>query len=101
MKLFFFPECSYFLLLRYFKISKFYLCLTVIVVYRKKQCSENWDENCHSPQHKCKIYFFDWKKHSCPEKVDIANGHVFSHQQSCKTVESEDAHANEGRQERT
>ena len=63
---------------------------------------ENWDENHHSPQHicsMCKIYFFDWKKHCCPERAYIAN--VFSCRQSCKTTESEDAHANEGRQKRT
>ena len=71
-------------------------------------CRENWEENHHSPQCKhqricsvCKIYFFDWKKHGCPERVYIANGHTFSRWQSCKTTEHENAHANESRQKRT
>ena len=62
-------------------------------------------ENHHFPQRKCqcicsacKIYFFDWKKHSCPEWAYITNDHVSSHRQSHKTTESEDVHANKGRQ---
>ena len=34
------------------------------------------------------------------DQAYIANSHVFSCRQSCKTTESEDAHANEGRQKR-
>ena len=40
-------------------------------------------------------------KHGCPQQAYITNGHVSLHQQSHKTIESEDAHANEGRQKRT
>ena len=46
---------------------------------KKKIFCENWGENRHSPQRicsACKIYFFDWKKHGCPERTYIANGHV-------------------------
>ena len=37
----------------------------------RRECSENWDENSHSPQRicsACKIYFLDWKKHGCPSE---------------------------------
>ena len=73
-----------------------------------QMCRENWGENHHSPQHKCqciffvcKIYLFDWEKHSCLKRAYIANGHLFSCWQSHKTTKSEDEHANEGRQKRT
>ena len=45
--------------------------------------------------------FFDWKKHGCLEPASIANCCILSLQQSRKTTESEDAHANEGRQKIT
>ena len=41
------------------------------------------------------------KKHGCPERAFIANGHIFSRRQSHKTTESENTHANESRQKRT
>ena len=49
---------------------------------------------------RARYIFFDWKKHGYPERAYTANGHVFARQQSYKTTESEDAHANEGRQKR-
>ena len=48
-------------------------------------CCENWGENRHSPQRKrqricsaCKIYFFDWKKYECPERVYVTYFHASS-----------------------
>ena len=71
-------------------------------------CSENWEENRHSPQHKVSAYVLrarsvslTRKKYGCPEQAFIANGHAFSCWQSRKTTESEDVHANEGRQKIT
>ena len=40
------------------------------------------------------------KKHGCPERAFITNGHASSRRQSRKTTESEDAHASEGRQKK-
>ena len=46
-------------------------------------------------------YFLDWKKHSCPQRAYNRKWYISSHRQSHKTTESEDMHANEGRQKRT
>ena len=68
--------------------------------YSFTTCSENWDGNCHlhiSTYAPCARYIF---LTGCPERVYIANGHKFSRQQSHKTTENEDTHANEGQAEK-
>ena len=77
-------------------------------IFKESLCSENSGENRPSPQHKrqhicsvCKIYFLTGKNMAVLSELILQNGHIFLHQQSHKIMESEDTHANEGRQKRT